>query len=581
MTPPATPPVTPPVTGRMIVACAGWALVLLLAQALAVYLLLVQWRAASIRETLEDLSDTLTLMSTRLDREIHRTDSLLTALPTLLDEYTSEGSTNPAAQRILQGQIAHNPMLRNLMVSDPGGRIIAAAVQPTPPFPPTLLAEVKDLNQDGLLIGRPYVSPTSGEWTLAFARRISIPGMGEAFGIAPASLAGMANHVSASLVARGVEIEVTMTDALLLFSVPFDDKLVGIAPSPERDADDAVLSKSGTLQFQPFALKIMTSRRQALAQWRHDAAWMATLSSIIGVLEAIAAVGAITLFSTRRRARIEAELATKKLMASNRRAQEAADARGAFIANMNHELRTPLNAVIGFSEILADELFGPIGNQRYRDYAADIHASGTHLLSLINDIIDFSTIDMGHRKMVLESIPLNAAIEEALRLLKPQVAARSVQIKLTDVEPDDFIQADARGFRQVLLNLLSNAIKFSPTESMIEIRRQRTVDPALLELAIIDQGAGIAEADIDKLGGQFFRTQSATESAVGGAGLGLSISMSLMKLMSGGISIKSRLGEGATMTIQIPRSNPPAVPQKESVSRQSEVFANSNGGRET
>jgi cell cycle sensor histidine kinase DivJ len=164
---------------------------------------------------------------------------------------------------------------------------------------------------------------------------------------------------------------------------------------------------------------------------------------------------------------------------------------------------------------------------------------------------------MGHRHLTLGPVSVAFALESSLRLLKPQIQARSVEIRTVGLKSSDYIRADGRAIQQVLLNLLTNAIKFSPTGSVIEIRLEPDVKTGMMEIAVMDQGAGIADADIDRLGEQFFRTETAMTGAIGGAGLGLSIAMSLLRMMDGALAIKSVLDHGTTMTIQIPLSVAP------------------------
>lgn len=235
-----------------------------------------------------------------------------------------------------------------------------------------------------------------------------------------------------------------------------------------------------------------------------------------------------------------------ELRASQAQTRLAADARGRLIANMNHELRTPLNAIMGFSEVLSAEIYGKLGSPKYKEYAADIHESGGHLLSLIDDVIDFSAIDLGKRELTRERVELADAVRAAMRLLQPQAQARRIRIDLATGLPA--VLSDARATRQVLTNLLSNAVKFSPADSTVR------VDPAYgaegrVGIEIVDSGPGIPADELARIGEPFFRGRDAERSAIGGSGLGVSISKALAKQMDGRVEVGPAPGGGTRATL--------------------------------
>jgi len=153
----------------------------------------------------------------------------------------------------------------------------------------------------------------------------------------------------------------------------------------------------------------------------------------------------------------------RRLIQARSQAETANRAKSEFLANMSHELRTPLNAIIGFSEIIAHELFGPLGNEKYRDYMKDIHQSSLHLLSIINDVLDMSKIEAGKLELSREPLNIRSLIGEVIRMMRELAESRGIKLAPTLVDGDLEIWADERAMKQIFLNLLSNAIKFSRT----------------------------------------------------------------------------------------------------------------------
>ncbi len=231
-------------------------------------------------------------------------------------------------------------------------------------------------------------------------------------------------------------------------------------------------------------------------------------------------------------------------------AATASQAKSQFLATMSHELRTPLNAIIGFSEILAAETFGPLGDPHYPDYARSIHASGRHLLDLINDILDFSKLDAGRLELHEETVALTEIIDGALRMMSTEASRAGVSLKAALAEPSPLLHADTRRVRQVLLNLLSNAIKFTPRGGEIRVM---TIDSGgELGIAIADTGIGIAAEDIPRALERFGQLDSSLSRKYEGTGLGLPLSKRLMELHGGRLEIESVVGIGTTVTATFP-----------------------------
>lgn len=257
------------------------------------------------------------------------------------------------------------------------------------------------------------------------------------------------------------------------------------------------------------------------------------------------------------RQKAELSVANANYQAEKERAEAANKAKSEFLANMSHELRTPLNAILGFSEILLNGMFGPVGSPKYSEYARDIHESGKHLLNVINDILDMSKIEAGHMKIHCETIDLAPLIEESLRLTS--IPAEDKNIAVTQkVAPGLSMTGDRRAVKQILLNLLSNAVKFTNEGGRVELRARQMQHGVLLTIA--DTGIGIPKRALGKIGQPFEQVQSQYAKSKGGSGLGLAISRSLVSLHGGTMRIRSKVGSGTVVALFIPQA--PAVSQK-------------------
>jgi signal transduction histidine kinase/putative methionine-R-sulfoxide reductase with GAF domain len=232
----------------------------------------------------------------------------------------------------------------------------------------------------------------------------------------------------------------------------------------------------------------------------------------------------------------------------SRQLEVASQHKSEFLANMSHELRTPLNAIIGFSEVLNDRMFGEL-NEKQEEYLKDIYASGTHLLSLINDILDLSKIEAGRMELELTEFDFPTAIENALMLVRERAGRRSIALNTTiDIRLGQ-IQADERKIRQVVLNLLSNAIKFTPEGGRIEVGA--VLRDTAVEVSVSDTGVGIAAQDLEAVFEEFRQVGTAEKKAEG-TGLGLTLCRKFIELHGGKIWVKSQVGVGSTFTFTIP-----------------------------
>ena len=226
-------------------------------------------------------------------------------------------------------------------------------------------------------------------------------------------------------------------------------------------------------------------------------------------------------------------------------------AKSRFLANMSHELRTPLNAILGFAEIVRDRLFGADAGDRYSEYAANIHTSGSHLLGLINDILDLSKIEAGKLDLDEVRVDLGEEAQAAMRLLDPQASKKNVLMALDMPEPI-FVRGDARALKQIVVNLLSNAVKFTPTDGVVSIAIRRADDRATT-VTVSDTGIGIRGEDLQRIFETFGQSRHDVRARnEAGTGLGLPIVKGLVEAMEGKIDIDSMIDVGTTITITLP-----------------------------
>jgi|GEM_PF-1664212 len=420
--------------------------------------------------------------------------------------------------------------------------------------------------QSGMFVGEPVFGRATNSWVLNAARPI-LDATGASRGVAMVTIPlETFNDLFQALLAEPSDLfAMWRNDATMLVRAPDNPEIRGrrfpnaavwshypaspagsyVAPTLTDGVKRVVVYQG--LAPLPLVLVYAVEQRgltfeAARRYWPLLAVAAATL--VVALLFALRTLGA-----TRALQRSNVEL-----RAAEAAARAAAESRGAFIANMNHELRTPLNAVIGFSQMISGQLLGPIGNRRYGEYAKDIEMSGTHLLALIDDIIDFSAVDGGHRPLETGLFAVAAAIDEAIKIARPLADARRIAFAL-DLAPGE-LAADPRATRQILVNLLSNAIKFSPPDATVFLAGA-SAEAGFYRIAVTDQGAGIAPDELGRIGDVFYRADAARQKAIRGFGLGLSICKRLAELMGGRIEIGNAPTAGACVALVLPAPTAP------------------------
>jgi signal transduction histidine kinase len=262
-------------------------------------------------------------------------------------------------------------------------------------------------------------------------------------------------------------------------------------------------------------------------------------AEVVEVLKTFATQSALAI----QNARLFREIADK-----SRQLEVVSQHKSEFLANMSHELRTPLNAVIGFSEVLIQRMFGEL-NEKQDEYLKDIYASGQHLLSLINDILDLSKIEAGRMDLEATDFDLPSAIDNALILVRERATRRGITLGRTIDERVGILHGDARKVKQVLLNLLSNALKFTPEGGRIDVSAR--LQDGAAEIAVADTGVGIAPEDQEAVFEEF-RQVGTADKKVEGTGLGLALSRKIIELHGGRIWVESEVGKGSTFRFTLP-----------------------------
>jgi len=246
------------------------------------------------------------------------------------------------------------------------------------------------------------------------------------------------------------------------------------------------------------------------------------------------------------------ELLVENHLQARLEAEESNRAKSEFLANMSHELRTPLNAILGFSDILRQQMFGPIKNERYQGYVEDIHQSGTHLLEIINDILDLSRLAAGENDMVDEDVDLADAVEACKKMMADRARTAGVNFVVDLEEGLPSVLGDSRRIKQMVLNLLSNAVKFTHEGGRVTVSA-RCSDAGEVEVSVKDTGIGMSQEDIEHAIRPFGQVDSGLGKKYQGTGLGLPLTKAFIELHGGDLAIESIIGKGTVATLYFPR----------------------------
>jgi len=232
-------------------------------------------------------------------------------------------------------------------------------------------------------------------------------------------------------------------------------------------------------------------------------------------------------------------------------------AKSKFLAMMSHELRTPLNAIIGFSEVMKEKIFGPMANDHYEEYAVDIHQSGTHLLEIINDLLDLSRIEAGKLEIALQPVAVEALTHDCLKLVAGVADVNGVKLLPPSFGGVAEVTADPRLMKQMIINLLSNACKYTPRNGQVRVLWSRQADA--VSVSISDTGIGMSRTELDIALQPFGKVESALVKLQEGTGLGLPLVKSLIEAHGGELHIQTGRGAGSTFTLRLPQGLPPGI----------------------
>jgi PAS domain S-box-containing protein len=346
--------------------------------------------------------------------------------------------------------------------------------------------------------------------------------------------------------------DATTPDATILYVNPAFGRITGYETQEVIGQPLRFLQGRGTPPDQIERLERALIQRRAanllLRSQRKDGKPFWNDMHVNPILEDGGHVAHFVAFITDASPRIRSE---ENLREAKHQAEIANRAKSDFLANVSHELRTPLNAIIGFSEIMQMQMFGAIGHKQYAAYADDIHKSGQHLLSIINDILDLSKIEAGRYQLHVEPVDLDDTFEDCARLVRERAENAGLQV-LRHIDPaTPRLVADKRAVKQILINLLSNAIKFTPQGGEVSLAAQ-PAGAGWVSLSVSDTGIGIPPEQIDNALSAFGQVDNPFTRSQEGTGLGLPIVKSLVELHGGQFQIESAVGKGTKITMTMP-----------------------------
>ena len=474
------------------------------------------------------------------------------------------------------------PEIDVTVVIDANGDVLGSSREfPVPSTNVAFVSFFKVLKENpelGLVVSDPIVSRLTGKKMLYLVRPL-VDADGGFQGIVLADIAIDYFQDYFSGIDLGATSTVTLVhdDGKILARWPADEDLIGKSvptlgdgkPPPVggtakyllRDYSEKLRRTVVTrLQVGNTSLFLAISRTQAalLQPWRN-----ALIFIVLFAVTSLIVLGMLAMFVLRairheerwgsalmeRENRLSRQ--AKELAAARDLAETANRARGDFMANMSHELRTPLNAILGFSEILEKGLFGPLGDPRYREFAADIHNSGKHLLEVISNILDLAKVDAGKLELFAQDFDIVELMQSCGRLMAEAANAGEVTLEVDAPPGPVYIQGDATRVRQIVLNLLSNAVKFTPEGKAVTLAGEAVESGFILRVR--DTGIGMTEEEAVKAMEPFHQIDSSLARRYQGTGLGLPLTKSLVTLHDGVMDIASVPGEGTTVTVWLPR----------------------------
>lgn len=347
--------------------------------------------------------------------------------------------------------------------------------------------------------------------------------------------------------ASGMALLTALCFAVLSMGIVFARRDTGLAAILVDDAAGGVLARRllPAAVFVPIALGWLWLWGQRAGMWdRIDGPSLFVATSSVALVWLVARSARVVHATDTQRAQL-----LEREQEARREAETANRTKGDFLAVMSHELRTPLSAIIGYQELLADGITGPVTDAQ-RQQLGRIKVSARHLLQLIDEILTYSRAEAGKEEVKYELAPVNAMVDEAAALIEPLAAEKGVAFAVTRLDAALVIRTDPRKVRQILVNLLSNAVKFTDSAGTVSLRARRVDDR--LELVISDTGIGIQPEYLERIFDPFWQVEQKATRRAGGTGLGLSVSLRLARLLGGDIRVVSEAGRGSVFSVVLP-----------------------------
>ncbi|WP_158498801.1 hybrid sensor histidine kinase/response regulator [Magnetospira sp. QH-2] len=425
-----------------------------------------------------------------------------------------------------------------------------------------------------LYVGEPLQRKGDNQWFVPLSRmRMARGGGFEGVVVATLDLKNLFGFSKSFNLKEGEAIALARTDGVLLGRIPASWDLVGksfrhgplfekhLPRSPTgffrarvvTDGKDRLVAYKA-LGDIPVVVTFAKDRNLVLAPWYEESITLVAIGMVLTLVITFAA--AVIVRQARKLEANEWTLRqrvierTSELQTAMDDAHEASKAKSQFLALMSHELRTPLNSIIGFSEAMTVGAFGTLSN-RYKEYAGDIHRAGSHLLTLIDDILDISRIEVGKLSLYEEWCPLGLLLEDVQRLMVGPAQKKNLILLIHNKPTALEIRADERRLKQILVNLVGNAIKFTPEEGRIEVDLART-ESGNLRIVVADTGVGIDRDDQDRILEPFIQVDGVSARTQQGAGLGLPLTKRLVEMHGGTLAIESVVGEGTRVVLTFP-----------------------------
>ena len=548
---------------------------------------------AAIREqTIEAADRTLATVSRSTSNQIAQTlsavDIMMRSLqdvamkPSLPDQNAlRERASTAAFQQELVRWQKMLPQVDAASVVDVNGDILANTRQfPAPRINmrnADFFQELKNQPDSGVVIKGPIFVRLNEQWMLYLARAL-VDDQGRFAGIVLAGIRASFFEHYFSMVDVGPDTAAVLAyQTILIARWPHNDDAIGkvlpgasdkfVRPAAGETAvnlatgADQILRRIAVtnLKMDNNSLYVAVSQSESaiLLPWRRELSWVAFFSAlnviIIGILiwclfRVLKSEEDWRIAATERELQLSRQ--TKDLAAARDQAQTANRARGEFLANVSHELRTPLNAILGFSEILQKELFGPLGDSRYRDFVTYIHGSGLHLLEIVGNILDLTKIDVGRLELDEHEVDIVDIMQLCVRLVGDTAAAGGVDLEFQCPAGRPLLWADPTRLKQILFNLLANAIKFTPAGKRV-VLSAGDADGGYF-IMVSDAGIGMSPEDLEDAMQPFRQIDNSLAKRYQGTGLGLPLTKSLVELHGGVLEIQSEPGKGTTAIVTLP-----------------------------